>query len=69
MALDISNDAKKKGKEVVVSENKGYIKSDGGDYKCIKKCYWNLRVFEEGEIVSTKKGDMIPHHFKKVDKK
>ena len=44
----------------------GLIVADGGRYICKKKCTYGIRMFRKGDPLQVKKGEKIPHHFKKA---
>lgn len=63
--------------KIVVKETKpiikdktpsGFIVADGGTYEAKVKCYFGISLYDEGSRLQTKKGQKIPHHFKKVKK-
>ena len=62
-------DASKQGKVKITPEppkSPKDIVATGGEYRALRKCYFGIQLYEKGRILHTNKGDIIPHHFKKV---
>ncbi len=44
----------------------GMIECKTGQYRCIKKCYFGISLYEVGAIYEAQAGEFIPKHFVKV---
>jgi hypothetical protein len=68
-ARKITDKAKATSKKVTVIKpvkDLSDIVASGGTYEAVRKCYFGIKLYREGDPLQTEKGDIIPRHFKKV---
>ena len=61
----VNTPKKSKGTEALKVPD-GMIECKAGQYRCIKKCYFGISLYEVGAIYEAQAGEFIPKHFIKV---
>lgn len=61
MAESVKEEVKTSSTASAASAAKAEQKSK---YKCVVKCYWNKKLYREGEIITTSAKDVPPHFTK-----
>jgi len=46
----------------------GYILTEEGIYSAIRRCYFGIKLYKEGEPYYSPGKELIPHHFEKAVK-